>query len=59
MSSTTETVPAATKLRELLARKDEIVVCPGVYDGYTAWITLATGFDCLYMVDAPSLDDRK
>jgi 2-methylisocitrate lyase-like PEP mutase family enzyme len=27
------------------------VVCPGVYDGFTARIALATGFDCLYMVD--------
>ena len=59
MSSTTETVPAATKLRELLAKKDEIVVCPGVYDGFTARIALATGFDSLYMVDALSHDERK
>ena len=59
MSSTTEKVPAATKLRELLAKEDGIVVCPGVYDGLTARIALATGFDCLYMVDTLSLDERK
>lgn len=40
---------AAMRLRELLARK-EILVCPGVYDGFTARIALREGFDCLYMV---------
>ena len=54
MSNPTESVPAATRLRALLAEKDKIVVCPGVYDGLTARIALATGFDCLYMVGAPS-----
>lgn len=41
---------AAAKLRELLAKKDSILVCPGVYDGLTARIALQAGFDCLYMV---------
>lgn len=40
---------AAARLRELLAR-NEILVCPGVYDGFTARIALREGFDCLYMV---------
>jgi hypothetical protein len=40
---------AAARLRELLARK-KILVCPGVYDGFTARIALREGFDCLYMV---------
>jgi 2-methylisocitrate lyase-like PEP mutase family enzyme len=52
MASTNGTGPksAATRLRELLARKDEILLCPGVYDGLTARIALREGFDCLYMV---------
>jgi 2-methylisocitrate lyase-like PEP mutase family enzyme len=41
---------AATRLRELLAEKENIIVCPGVYDGLTARIALREGFDCLYMV---------
>lgn len=55
MTNLNESVPAATKLRELLAEKDKIVVCPGVYDGFTARIALASGFDCLYMVDSLSM----
>lgn len=39
-----------TKLRQLLRNEEDIVVCPGVYDGFTARIALAAGFDCLYMV---------
>lgn len=40
---------AAARLR-LLLQRDDIVVCPGVYDGFTARIALAAGFECLYMV---------
>lgn len=42
-------ISAAGKLRALL-KEEEIIVCPGVYDGFTARITLAEGFNCLYMV---------
>ncbi len=41
---------AAAKLRELLAEPNKIIVCPGIYDGFTARIALQVGFDCLYMV---------
>jgi hypothetical protein len=41
---------AAARLRELLARDNQITVCPGVYDGLTARIALREGFECLYMV---------
>jgi hypothetical protein len=41
---------AAKNLRALLAEKSKIIVCPGVYDGFTARIALNEGFDCLYMV---------
>ena len=42
---------AATKLRARL--KDPhapILVCPGVYDGFSARIALEVGFEALYMV---------
>jgi hypothetical protein len=45
---------AATRLRSLLAEKD-IILAPGVYDGFSARIALEVGFDCLYMVWQPSL----
>ena len=38
------------RLRTLLDRK-EILVAPGVYDGFSARIALEVGFDCLYMVN--------
>lgn len=41
---------AVARLRAQLAEPDHIIVCPGVYDGFTARIALKAGFDCLYMV---------
>lgn len=41
---------SVTSLRRLLRDGEDIVVCPGVYDGFTARIALAAGFNCLYMV---------
>jgi methylisocitrate lyase len=43
-------VHAATKLRRLLASSDDIIVAPGVYDGFSARIALEVGFECIYMV---------
>ena len=39
----------SAKLRQLLEDLDNIVVCPGVYDGFTARLALKAGFECLYM----------
>jgi methylisocitrate lyase len=41
---------AATRLRHRLASSKDIIVAPGVYDGFSARIALQVGFDCLYMV---------
>lgn len=43
-------VNAATKLRKFLESSTDILVCPGVYDGFSARIALSVGFDALYMV---------
>lgn len=43
-------VPPATRLRQLIAEKD-IVVAPGIFDGFSARIALEVGFDCIYMVN--------
>ena len=39
---------ASTRLRQLIERP-EGVVCPGVYDGLSARLALAEGFDAIYM----------
>lgn len=40
----------ATKLKRRLADTKELIVCPGVYDGFSARIALSVGFDTMYMV---------
>ncbi|OQU96219.1 hypothetical protein CLAIMM_02330 isoform 2 [Cladophialophora immunda] len=46
------------RLRQLLREGSHIVVCPGVYDGFTARIALAAGFECLYMTGAGTTMSR-
>jgi methylisocitrate lyase len=43
-------VSGATKLRRMLHETDELIVCPGVYDGLSARVALQVGFNALYMV---------
>ena len=38
------------RLRQLLESSHDIIVVPGVYDGFSARIALEVGFDCIYMV---------
>jgi len=40
----------ATKLKKMLAETDELIVCPGVYDGVSARVALSCGFSAMYMV---------
>jgi hypothetical protein len=44
------TASAATKLRRIVGDEHAFLVCPGVYDGFSARIALQVGFDGLYMV---------
>lgn len=41
---------SATRLKRRLLETDELIVCPGVYDGFSARIALSVGFTALYMV---------
>lgn len=50
MADLTPPQTTASKLREMLAVGKDIVVCPGVYDGFTARLALNAGFKILYMV---------
>jgi len=34
----------------MLTETDDLIVCPGVYDGLSARLALTVGFDALYMV---------
>ncbi|CAK7222047.1 hypothetical protein SBRCBS47491_004735 [Sporothrix bragantina] len=52
MAAFTPFRPAAVILREKLADPDKLVLCPGVFDGFTARIALDAGFDTLYMTGA-------
>lgn len=40
----------ATKLKRRLKDTKDLIVCPGVYDGFSARIALSVGFDTMYMV---------
>ncbi|KAL5583884.1 hypothetical protein FOVSG1_015235 [Fusarium oxysporum f. sp. vasinfectum] len=46
------TCHASTRLRQLIAESKDIIVAPGVYDGFSARIALGVGFDCIYMTGA-------
>lgn len=45
-----EFVLPATQLKRRLEDTKDLIVCPGVYDGFSARIALSVGFDALYMV---------
>ena len=40
----------ATRLKYQIENTKDLIVCPGVYDGFSARIALNVGFDALYMV---------
>lgn len=43
----------ATKLRKMLLESNELIVCPGVYDGLSARTAIELGFNGMYMVSEP------
>lgn len=45
-----ELLSSATRLKKRIEETDELIVCPGVYDGFSARIALHVGFTALYMV---------
>lgn len=46
----TEFLSPATTLKRRLENTKDLIVCPGVYDGFSARIALSVGFDAMYMV---------
>lgn len=50
----------ATKLRKMLLESNEIIVCPGVYDGLSARTAIELGFNGIYMVsERPTKEPRQ
>lgn len=45
-----EPMSGAKKLRKMLFETDELIVCPGVYDGLSARTAIELGFNAMYMV---------
>lgn len=45
-----EPFSGAKKLRYILENTDELIVCPGVYDGLSARTAIELGFKAMYMV---------
>ncbi|WYZ45317.1 hypothetical protein EsH8_VIII_000633 [Colletotrichum jinshuiense] len=54
MATSTSSAPvsAATRFRQRLKETDDLILLPGVYDGFSARIALDVGFDGLYMTGA-------
>lgn len=50
-TATTPTpMSGATKLQQRIRETNDLIVCPGVYDGLSARIALSLGFEAMYMV---------
>lgn len=47
-------LPASTRLRNMINKADRLIVCPGVYDGFSARIAMSLPFSALYMVSDSS-----
>ncbi|KAK1145693.1 hypothetical protein N8T08_003929 [Aspergillus melleus] len=48
----------ASKLRRQLRESNELIVCPGVYDGLSARVAMEVGFKALYMTGAGTTASR-
>lgn len=45
-----EPTSGAKKLRKMLFETEELIICPGVYDGLSARTAIELGFNAMYMV---------
>ena len=56
MASVNKPTSGATKLRKMIFETNELIVCPGVYDGLSARTAIEVGFNALYMVSCSTCD---
>lgn len=50
VTSVREPTSGAKKLRKMIFETEELIVCPGVYDGLSARTAMELGFNAMYMV---------
>ncbi|KAK8119553.1 carboxyphosphonoenolpyruvate phosphonomutase [Apiospora kogelbergensis] len=58
MASVNKPTSGATKLRKMIFETNELIVCPGVYDGLSARTAIEVGFNALYMTGAGTTASR-
>ncbi|KAI1102676.1 oxaloacetate Acetylhydrolase [Jackrogersella minutella] len=58
VSSVLEPASGAKKLRKMLLETNELIVCPGVYDGLSARTAMELGFNAMYMTGAGTTASR-
>lgn len=63
-ASVQEPATGAKKLRKMLLETNELIICPGVYDGLSARTAIELGFNAMYMVSniiylAPTCNNRR
>ncbi|KAK6853568.1 carboxyphosphonoenolpyruvate phosphonomutase [Apiospora arundinis] len=58
MASVNKPTSGATKLRKMIFETNELIVCPGVYDGLSARTAIEVGFDAMYMTGAGTTASR-
>ncbi|KAI0410523.1 putative carboxyphosphonoenolpyruvate phosphonomutase [Xylaria grammica] len=56
--SVSEPMSGAKKLRKMLLETDELIICPGVYDGLSARTAIELGFNAMYMTGAGTTASR-
>ncbi|KAI2635259.1 putative carboxyphosphonoenolpyruvate phosphonomutase [Xylaria nigripes] len=57
-SSISEPMSGAKKLRRMLLETEELIICPGVYDGLSARTAIEVGFHAMYMTGAGTTASR-
>ncbi|KAI1436165.1 putative carboxyphosphonoenolpyruvate phosphonomutase [Xylaria sp. CBS 124048] len=56
--SISEPMSGAKKLRKMLLETNELIICPGVYDGLSARTAIEVGFNAMYMTGAGTTASR-
>lgn len=57
-ASVQEPATGAKKLRKMLLETNELIICPGVYDGLSARTAIELGFNAMYMTGAGTTASR-
>ncbi|KAH8647668.1 oxaloacetate Acetylhydrolase [Xylariales sp. PMI_506] len=58
VTTISEPMSGAKKLRKMLLETNELIICPGVYDGLSARTAIELGFNAMYMTGAGTTASR-